>query len=280
MSISLRSDSSGTYGAIQVGGADKLLINQDASMTVPAVTGAFRNLQASATGLSASVSVSVDELVVSNSSNAYLTLRAVSLSINAASSGANGLDSGSLSSSTWYAVWVIWNGSTVSGLLSLSATAPTLPSGYTHKARVGWMRTDATANKYPLSFVQIGRKVRYRIGTGTNVTNRPIIASGSQGDITTPTWVACAVAAFVPTTAAVISLVLEAFNSTTIAAPNNSYAGYSGGTNKPPLIHSYSSGATTGTSVQGDLLLESPNIYYAANNANCALMCQGWEDNL
>jgi len=130
-----------------------------ATQTSASIQGSFKNLQASATGLSANVTVTADEITVENASNAYQTLRAVNLIIAGTASGAaNGLDAGALAISTWYSVWVIWNGVTTAGLLSLSATAPTLPAGYTHKARVGWIRTDGTANKYPLGFKQYGRK--------------------------------------------------------------------------------------------------------------------------
>ena len=48
-------------------------------------------------------------------------------------SGVNGLDTGSLAANTWYYLFLIYNPttSTVASLYSLSATAPTLPTGYT-----------------------------------------------------------------------------------------------------------------------------------------------------
>lgn len=59
--------------------------------------------------------------------------------------GANCIDTGSLAASTWYYIWVIFSPSTAAeaGLLSLSSTAPTLPSGYTLYRRVGFCRTTA-----------------------------------------------------------------------------------------------------------------------------------------
>lgn len=62
--------------------------------------------------------------------------------------GANALDTGTEANSTWYYVWLIKHGTngTVAGLLSTSATAPTLPSGYTHKRLIFAVRNDASGN--------------------------------------------------------------------------------------------------------------------------------------
>jgi hypothetical protein len=61
--------------------------------------------------------------------------------INSAITGAGGLDTGSMSDDTWYYVWVVGKSDgTVAGLLSLSSTDPTMPSGYSYKRRVGSWR--------------------------------------------------------------------------------------------------------------------------------------------
>lgn len=66
----------------------------------------------------------------------------------AAGTNQGGLDAGSKASGTWYAVYVIKNvtGGAVDVLFSLSATSPVLPSGYTVKRRIGWIRTDGSSN--------------------------------------------------------------------------------------------------------------------------------------
>ncbi|WP_414884607.1 hypothetical protein [Pseudomonas sp. IT-P171] len=249
----------------------------------PTVQGAFKKLQGSTTGLNASISVSADEIVVASSANLYATLRGVAVAINSAASGANGLDTGSLAASTWYSTWIIWNGTTVSGLISLSATAPTLPSGYTHRARTGWIRTDGTANKYPLSWIQIGRKSSYKVAAGSNVVGCPVISSGSQGNISTPTWLAVSTAAVVPPTAASIDLVMSIHAPTTssgnaIAAPNNAHGAFNSAANPPQLALGVA--AAYDSSSKANFMLESTNIYYASNNTTAALQCVGWEDNL
>lgn len=62
-----------------------------------------------------------------------------------AGTGNNGLDTGARAINTWYHVYVIANatGTTVDVLFSLSATAPTMPSGYTLKRRIGSVQTDS-----------------------------------------------------------------------------------------------------------------------------------------
>jgi len=68
------------------------------------------------------------------------------LTANLAASGANGLDTGSEAASTWYALHVIDGlGVAAASLLSLSATAPTLPSGYDVFRRVGWVRNNGSS---------------------------------------------------------------------------------------------------------------------------------------
>jgi len=244
------------------------------------VVGSFSNLKSSATGTSATITVTADEIVVENASNAYKTLRSVSLSIAGTSVGANALDTGTIAINTWYSLWVIWNGTTTAGLMSISATAPTLPGGYTHKARIGWIRTDASGNKYPLAFKQYGRTVQYAVTSGSNVVNMPQMASGSAGSVTTPTWVSVAIGSFIPSSAVRIKGVLAVGdNGGGMVAPNNSFGAYNSSTNPPPCSGNWSANMS-GTRIGFDFALESSNIYWATINIAAQLYCFGWEDNL
>lgn len=263
-----------------------VLLNPATGVTASAaasIQGAFKNLQASATGLNANVAVTADEIAVENAANNYQTLRAVNLTIAGTASGAaNGLDTGALAINTWYSVWVIWNGVTTAGLLSLSATAPTLPAGYTHKARVGWMRTDGTANKYPLPFYQKGCRVQYAPVAGANLTALPQMATGTAGSTTTPTWVAVAWANFAPPTTGVMMVLARqpaGGLGVVIVAPNNNYGGYQSATNAPPICASGGSGVDM--TVVGSIVPESANVYWAAGgSASSYIAMFGWEDNL
>jgi hypothetical protein len=251
------------------------------AIAAASVQGVFKNLQVSSTGLNANVSVTADEIAVEDSANAYQTLRSVTLTIAGTSSGvANGLDTGVLAVSTWYSVWVIWNGTTKAGLLSLSATAPTLPSGYTHKARVGWMRTDSTANKYPLGFTQRGRSVQYLVNPGTNVITTPVMASGAAGSISTPTYISVGVSSVVPSTASFIKIALASLTGAGgLVAPNANYGAVYTGANQAPICTTTSGGGGNEVS----MMLEGnypQNVYWASNSASNSLICYGWEDNI
>lgn len=112
------------------------------------VVGATRNLivQNNTGTPNTQIDIDADEVVVKSSGGNAVLLSNVNLTINAAVNGANGLDAGGLANTSWYYAYVIWNGTTTAGLLSLSATAPTLPAGYTHKALMGSVRTDGAAH--------------------------------------------------------------------------------------------------------------------------------------
>lgn len=239
------------------------------------IQGNYKNLALSSTGANSIVSVSYDALVLFDGAN-YITDLSASASIDTATTGAGGLDTGALAISTWYSVWrIAKEDGTKSWLISLSSTAPTMPSGYTFKARIGWIRTDSTANKYPLSFKQKGRKVSYVISG--NVTGIPALILGVQGSPTVPTWVAASVNSAIPPTASTISLILTSnTNSNSMAAPSNSFGPYSSTTNPPPMVASCVSASRF--SVSYEMLLETTNIYYAAINSLDGLYASGWTD--
>lgn len=245
---------------------------------LPSVASLYRNLKVSTTGTSAPVTVTADEIVLSNSSNQYVVNRSVSLSISGAVSGVNGLDTGTIAASTWYSIWVIWDGTTTAGLLSLSATAPTLPGSYAHKARVGWMRTDATANKYPLPFTQFNRRVQYRPKAAGNMTGFPQMATG------TASTAAVAWANYCPSTTSAISVALFlGQNAYGGVASNNDVA--IGGTAFASPLYANGAGNTSAqyNQVNGVLNIELSNIYWSASAANAGtnvLACIGWEDNI
>ena len=70
------------------------------------------------------------------------------------------LDTGAEAADTWYAIWVIGDAVTTNvprALLSLSATAPTMPSGYDKKRRIGWVRNDSSSDFYDYLTSSTGR---------------------------------------------------------------------------------------------------------------------------
>lgn len=91
------------------------------------------------------VDVSADEIVLYDTNSLPLKLSSISETADITASGANGLDAGSEAASTNYYVWAIYDAEKriSAALISLSKTAPTMPSGYAHKALVGELYNDS-----------------------------------------------------------------------------------------------------------------------------------------
>lgn len=84
----------------------------------------------------------------------------VSTRCSLALAGAGGLDTGSEAASTWYNIFAITNGSTISVVVSsISNTAPTLPSGYTKYRWLGTVYNKSDSAIRP--FYKIGSNVGY-----------------------------------------------------------------------------------------------------------------------
>lgn len=207
---------------------------------------------------------------------------AVSFTINTANVGLNGMDVGTLPASSWVYIWAISNGATVGGLVSTSSTAPTMPTGYTYRYRIGAMLTDSS--NHFMRTLQHGNKTIYKVTAGSNTTVLPVLRN-----IGAAAWTAVSVTSFVPPTASQIKLQLFVGTNNNVdgrvgVVPNNSYPTTLTG----PTLMGYSNfsapgGSPSGTINQiGEMTLESSNIYYGTQNglAGIALSCYGWTDNL
>ena len=251
-----------------------------AASVVAGISGSYSNLKSSATGLSAIVTITSDALCLKDSSNNQVVINGVSVTPSLATSAVNGLDAGTSTISTWYYLWVIWNGTTTAGLLSLSSTAPTMPAGYTHKARVGAVRTDGTANKYPLSFIQAGQRVQYKVDAGSNVPSLPLMASG----VVSPA-AAVSVSNFAPPTAGSISLVAGTTGGYIAFAPSAAYTAVAPNYLNTamlagaPFVGGYNASSPVPTAT-GEIILETSNIQFGSSASTGVLQCFGWSDNL
>ena len=84
------------------------------------------------------VHVTSDEIMLQDNGGASRRAAPVDVTVDVNVSGTNGLDTGIKSPGTWYHIWIISEVTGVAqGLLSASASHPTLPGGYTYKAYVG-----------------------------------------------------------------------------------------------------------------------------------------------
>ena len=85
------------------------------------------------------------------------------LTVDITQSGANGLDTGSEGTWYWYYIYVIYNPTTTTyaGLLSLSSTSPTLPSGYTKYRRIGSVINNGSSDFYMFDYKSDLGRERY-----------------------------------------------------------------------------------------------------------------------
>jgi hypothetical protein len=236
-----------------------------------------------------SVDVDADAVTVETTGGEAYRIRSVNLTIACAGTGANGLDAGSLSTSTWYSIWVIYNPttSTTAGLAGTSATAPTMPSGYTAKARVGWMRTNGSSQFHRIT--QRGRRAQWIVGTDPAVARN--IANGVAGtySTTSPVLAAVSITTHVPTTASSIQIMATTSygggtNGSVLVAPTTAW----GGTNNGPAGSAFNcfplslaSGNIGGSAnFTTWMQLETTTIAWAGANTGSGIYVMGWEDNL
>lgn len=245
------------------------------------VPGGFKNL-AIKVASNTTATVTADFVTTTNGTQFQTT--AVSCTINFASTGINGIDVGSVATSTWYYIWIDVKADATTGCTaSLQSTAnatflTNLPSGYTYYARVGAVRT-ASGVAQLMGTWQFGRRTQYVVGLA-QTANMPIAASGTAGSTSVPTWSAISVSSYVPSTAGVVNGSMMFGGGSTndqMMAPNNSYGASTSTTNPPPLM--FNTSAATGN-WPFSFLLESTNIYWASANSNARVMVSGWEDNL
>lgn len=117
--------------------------------------------------------------------------------INAATNGANGLDTGSLGASLQYSVWMIAdsrNYNLPAGLLSLTSTnmTPNMPAGYDSKRLIGFIETDGSNH-----FVYATHKPQNMSGFLQYYIQPPtsVLAGGNA-----TTWTAIDMSSPIPTT--------------------------------------------------------------------------------
>lgn len=240
-----------------------------ANINVPAIA-SYSNL-AIKVATNTTVAVTADSVVMKDPTSGLYLNAAISATADLSTSGAvNRLDTGAIAINQWYFIWAISNGTTHGVLASLSSTAPTMPIGYTYKARIGAVQTiNGSATLY--GTWQFGRRAQYVVGLAQTAV-LPVMATANVG---IAAWTAIALARFVPPTASAIYVSAVAAAAVTIGvAPNNSYTVGQTVTNSPPVWAAGSNGQAAPVS----FLIESTNIYYELNGSG-AVTCLGWDDN-
>ena len=166
----------------------------------PAVMGVGRNIRGGNVGTN-QIRMIADELILRDpASGQARRIATVDQTPDITVSGANGLDTGTRAANTWYYGWIIENpAGTRAGLISASATAPTMPSGFTFRALVSAVRNDGS-NLF-LGYAQHGAEMSYTM-------RRQFLAGG-----TATTETAVNYSAFVPPIAHTTHLHAESYHN-------------------------------------------------------------------
>lgn len=152
---------------------------------VPVLRSYLAGLGLSTAGSSATFAVAAG--VAADTTNVRMMVLASALakttSAWAAGNNNGGLDTGAIAASTWYHVHLIMRTDTnvVDALVSLSASAPTLPSPYTLFRRIGSMKTNASS-QWTL-FTQLGEEFLWSV---------PVLEINGVAVPTTPTLITLA----------------------------------------------------------------------------------------
>lgn len=204
--------------------------------------------------------IAADELVLKTAGGHVTLAASVSVTADIAVSGANGLDTGAEASNTHYFAWVIYNPATatVAALLSTSATAPTLPSGYTYRALVGAVRNDGSSN-----FVKTWISDR-------RAAIAPVNALASTAVSSAGTLQSLDISAIVPSIARTVSGTMGDQGSPANLGKGMSVAGGSNGEGRQDAVSQSFSGTALNTFVKSapfhDVpLLTAQTLYWTSN---------------
>lgn len=126
------------------------------------------NLQASVTSNTSSTITITADCVPTDDGTTGLYLRTVNVTSSLATAGpaAGGRDqAGAFTASSWVYAYLIYGfGQATSALWSASASAPTLPSGYTHAALVSAAYMASSGNTVAYPYYVVGRQHFYTVG--------------------------------------------------------------------------------------------------------------------
>lgn len=212
-----------------------------------------KNLVVSRTS-SSIVRIQSDYTTLQKSSDLSVRATSVDVSCNITSSGANGLDSGSEASSTWYYVHAIRKSSdgTLGCLLSTSATSPSLPTGYDQSTVVSAARNDSSSNF--VDFIQDGDIYVYR--------SWQAMASGTPG---VGSWTSIDITSYVPSTLSTHAFGSTEVNTGALYLTNDSTISVSSGQRNEFVL--VSSGSYIDSQSWNLHVLTANTLYYAANAA-------------
>jgi len=251
-----------------------------ATISAPSVPyqGGFKNLSIKV-ATNTTVAVAADAVIVSNGSGLYLNVAPASTINLGTNGGVNALDTGTIAIDTWYFIWVVAKSDgTTACLASTSSTAPTMPSGYTYKARIGAVKTiHGSATLY--GTWQLGRRAQYVVGLAQTSAGVSIGTSSGTSQTAITVNGGNVQQSFVPSTASEIFATIENNNTSGFSglSPNSSYG--VPGSSTPPVILGVPS-VSTGGLASGSFILESASVYAYAAAGTTTVYINGWTDNI
>lgn len=214
--------------------------------------------------------IAADSAVLVDTNGFGIRASSVSCTVNMATTGANALDTGSQNSSTWYNFYIISTGSTTACLASLSATAPTMPSGYVYKMRVGAMYSDASTHFS--ATLQQGRRTFYTSGAqAVASTNSLSNSSTSISTLVPPTAVSSILSCNVASNA----------NGGAGASPNSSWGStVTAATATPPYFACNGGGSGQIGQATADVPLQTAQTVFVSTGTagTNRILLNGWVD--
>lgn len=217
------------------------------------------------------LTITAAELTVFDASGFGHRLTSVNVTCAMDVLGVNGRDTGSEAASTWYYVYVIWNGTTVASLFSTSATSPVLPSGYTFFRRVGSIYNNASSNLRRIRQVQ--GKVRYTESL-----------AALNGAVTSNAWTAVSIASLVPPTAIQFPCIIGTDSDEGVlglAAYSSGHGGFISAASRLNTGPNNNLGSLLLTSVRAaatGMVQYSGDLYYYFKPTSGLIQVQGWDE--
>lgn len=199
-------------------------------------------------------------------------------------STADGMDGEARPTSAFGFVYVISDGTNFKGLVSTSATTPTMPANYIYRCLAGTMRYDGSQNQWRTR--QLGADQQYTVVPTTNTAALPQPISGTSGSVTVPTYTTASLSSIVPSIATRVrgSAYLTATSGgvstqNLLLAPNGNYGNNTNLTNPPPIQLRVGVNANTNSTYGSfDWLLETTSLFYTADTATSYVAILGWKN--
>ncbi|WWV26372.1 phage tail protein [Yersinia enterocolitica] len=230
------------------------------------IVGTSRNAKMSVVTTSATSTFSADELIVQTAigGNQY-KLSGISNNINLATSGAGGMDSGTVPTTGYVALYVIFNPTTsTSALLAVNTTsvlAPevcggVMPSGYTASALVSVWRI--VASKFIVG-EQTGRSISTQTSTAFSIT------------VSTPATTIASISSIVPLNANKISGYVNVVIATTGGGNYAEFNLYSSGSSVGRQSAKYGAATIGDMNCNYEVSITNQSVYYSTLSASGSL---------